>query len=213
METQGKIIVAFGIPGSGKSSVTEALGQLSGKKVFHEPEEPDWGDAVRQRDLSGNFTAIMWFRAQRVPQLYQADCLRGNREVVFADSYYDKLFYLYMHEESLRWLFDETIDPYAAEMIAIAKKDYETLPDANAIIFFHIDRKTWERFLSVRNRNLDQDVEFLNQCFDSQAPFLLAAQRYCREANVELVVFDQVFDSPESSAERLHRLLIERNLL
>ena len=56
---KGKIIATSSMPGCGKSSVTKELGKLLNIEIFNEPEEQSWSDAVKMREVSGNFTALM----------------------------------------------------------------------------------------------------------------------------------------------------------
>lgn len=212
MKNKGKLIVAFGVPGSGKSSVFDALGQQIDAQIFHEPEEESWGKAVKERNLSGNFTAIMWFRSARVPQLYEAVRIKENGGVALADSYYDKLFYLYMNMDGLQWLF-EASDPYYEEMRMVAKKDHDILPKADCLVFFRVDRETWRKFLASRHRELDQDPVFLQNCFNAQEPFLKIAKQYCHETGTRFVVFDQFYDSPENAAVLLRQTLEAQNII
>lgn len=196
------MIVAFGIPGSGKSSVMKCLGKMLKAKTFHEPEEKSWSAAVQNRQLSGNFTAITWFRSMRVPMLFLGQQLRNKGKLVLIDSYYDKLFHLYISKNGIQWLFEKS-DEYYDEMKLIAAKDYQLLPNADCIIFFKVSRTTWKQFLNERNRKLDNDESFQKKCFESQEPFLEAAEKYCEERNCDLVIFEQHFSNPEQAAKEL----------
>lgn len=212
MENNGKLIVAFGIPGSGKSSVFEALSRQIESNIFHEPEEESWGKAVKDRELCGNFTAIMWFRSERVPQLYEAARIKENGDIALVDSYYDKLFYLYMNMDGLQWLFKAS-DPYYDEMRMVAKKDHDLLPKADCMVFFQVDRETWGKFLDLRRRELDQDQVFLENCFNAQESFLKVAKQYCQDTGTLLVVVDQVYDSPGNAAVLLRQTLDKHNII
>jgi thymidylate kinase len=209
---KGKIIVAFGLPGSGKSSVIKELGKLLKIDSLHEPEEGKWGNAVTNRKASGNFTAIMWFRSERVPLLYQAEQKREQGKTVLLDSYYDKLFYRYMSEDGIQWLFEKT-DDYFNEMKQIAEKDYNLLPDVDCIVFFKVDFDTWTQFVTKRNRNLDNDKLFQEKCFESQQYFFEAAQTYCEKKKCQLLVFEQFFSSPKVAAKQVLSKMRESEIL
>ena len=143
---KGKIIAASGMPGCGKSSVTKELGKLLNIEIFNEPEEQSWSDAVKMREVSGNFTALMWFRSIRVPMLYKANSLRELGITSMIDSYYDKLFYLYHNKKGIEWLFDKS-DYYYNEMIRISKKDYKHLPNVDILLFLKLNEVTWTKFI------------------------------------------------------------------
>ncbi len=207
---KGKLIAAFGMPGTGKSTVTKELGKLLASKTFHEPEEKHWGKAVSERDICGYFTAIMWFRSTRIPLLYNAKKLADSGEVIFLDSYYDKLFSLYIEKEGMKWLLNKE-DPYFKVMINIAKIDYKILPDVDILIFFKLDLDTWIKFLKKRNRNLDNEASF-RESFITQKYFLDAAIKYCSERGVELIIFEQYFSSPQKTAKQLKKVLVEKYL-
>lgn len=197
----GKIIAAFGIPGSGKSTTTREIGKLLGVKTFHEPEEEDWGEVVKLRHMVGNFNAIMWFRSIRLPHYHLANELRSKGQVCMMDSFYDKLFYLYHNKPGLEWLFSKT-DDYYDEMVKISKKDYEILPDADVIIFFKQSENNWRRFLKSRNRDLDNESDFKTS-FTLQNAFIDAVDEYCNRSKCKLIIHDQIFSDPRTEAEKI----------
>jgi hypothetical protein len=200
-ERKGKLIAAFGIPGSGKSSTTAEIGKLLNIKTFHEPEEYEWSEAVSLRELVGNFTALMWFRSIRVPQYYKANELKKRGEVTMLDSSYDKLFHLYHDKKGLEWIFAKD-DLYYDEMVNIAQKDYEHLPDLDIIIFFKQSEENWKKFTSIRNRNLDNDEAFKDS-FILQEAFIDAVNKYCEEINCHLIIHDQSFSNPKIEAQKI----------
>lgn len=197
----GKIIASLGMPGAGKSSVSKELGKLLSIPTFLEPEESQWPDAVNLRKISGNFTALMWFRSIRVPMIYKAQQLAQNGITSILDCFYDKLFWLYMAEPGMKWLFSAN-DPYFEEMYQIAKKDYDMLPDADILIFYELEYDVWCKFLQLRNRDLDNDPEFANS-FNTQTLFKEAAERYCFMNNCKLITCAQSFSSPAEIALQL----------
>lgn len=200
-KTKGKLIAAFGIPGSGKSTTTAEIGKILNIKTFLEPEESEWSEAVSLRKLVGNFTALMWFRAIRVPQYFKANELKKQGKIAMLDSSYDKLFHLYHSKKGLDWLFAKG-DLFYDEMVSIARKDYENLPDFDIIIFFQQSEENWKKFTSGRNRNLDNDEAF-KKSFILQETFLYAVKRYCEEKNCQLIIHDQSFSNPKIEAQKI----------
>ncbi|MBK8624646.1 MAG: hypothetical protein IPN86_03405 [Saprospiraceae bacterium] len=201
IDKQGKIIAAFGIPGSGKSTTTTEIGKILRIETFHEPEESDWAEAVSLRELVGNFTALMWFRSIRVPQYFKANEIKKKGNLAMLDSCYDKLFYLYCNKKGLEWLFTKD-DLYYDEMLSIAKKDYENLPDIDILIFFEQSKENWEKFLTKRNRNLDNDNAFRDS-FILQKAFIETIKEYCKEKNCHLIVHQQSFSTPQIEARKI----------
>lgn len=200
-QQKGKIIAAFGIPGSGKSTTTKEIGEILGIETFHEPEEENWGEAVKLRELSGNFTALMWFRSIRFPQYFKANKIRNDKKTCMLDSCYDKLFHLYHEKEGLSWLFSPE-DFYYDEMVSIAKKDYANLPDLDIIIFFKQTEENWKKFIKQRNRVLDNEDAF-KKSFILQNAFIEAVQQYCKEKKCELIIHQQSFTNPRAEAEKI----------
>lgn len=200
-QQNGKIIAAFGIPGSGKSTTTREIGKILDFETFHEPEEENWGEAVKLRGISGNFTALMWFRSIRFPQYFKANELRKNKKNSMLDSCYDKLFHLYHEKEGLNWLFAQE-DHYYDEMVSIAKKDYTNLPDLDIIIFFKQTEINWNKFISLRNRELDNEEDF-RKSFILQNAFIEAVHQYCKEKDCQLIIHEQSFSDPKIEAEKI----------
>lgn len=197
----GKLIAAFGIPGSGKSSTTREIGKLLGIQTFHEPEENEWGMAVKMRETIGNFTAIMWFRSMRVPGLFEADLIRQAGKMAMVDSYYDKLFFEYHDKPGIEWLFEDT-DLFYDEMVAISKKDSQLLPEADIIVFFKLSEQMWKEFIGGRKRDLDRDADFLKS-FRLQEIFFDVVQEYAKRRNCHLIIHEQSNSSPETEAAKI----------
>lgn len=198
---KGKLIGAFGIPGSGKSSTIKEMGKLMNIQTFHEPEEEEWGEAVKSRNISGNFTSLMWFRSIRVPLYFKANIIRNNGKSVFLDSCYDKLFYLYHDKKGLEWLLPPD-DPYYDEAIKISKKDYEFLPDLDIIIFFKQTEENWNKFIENRERDLDKNPDF-KKSFILQEAFISAVNKYCESSDCHLITHEQSFTSPSIEAAKI----------
>lgn len=213
----GQLIVAMGLPGSGKSSVIKKVGELTDTRCFLEIEESEYTEVVRRRDIYGSFTAMTWFRAMRMPNLYEAYELAQNGNIVFLDTYYDKLLSKYIGKDGMEWLIS-TDDEYYDIIRNITELDYSTLPDANCIISFELTYETWLRFLRRRNRQLlDNDQLFLNS-FKTQEYFIEAAHQYCEEQeskgnSCKFIRFQQEFSSLEDSAMRLLQLLREHKIV
>src|SRR6185295_17024232 len=133
MRKSGLLIAGVGLPASGKSTLLKGLADKNNWNCFVEPEEHEWATAVEGRGLSGVFTALTWFRAVRVPNLYAADALRQNGEISVIDSYYDKLMGYYFGKPQMDWLMEPT-DPYHNLVALMSRIDTEYLPSADLII-------------------------------------------------------------------------------
>lgn len=203
----GKLIAGFGLPGSGKSSVMKCLGELHGWQVFLEPEEDKWAAAVHERDRCGHITALTWFRAARVPLLYEADRLRCMGATTIVDTFYDKLVHRYLGRKGMEWLMSST-DPYFGVAKELARLDYEKLPDCDCLIFFQVDRVTWDQLLSRRNRKFDS-TNPLRDSFETSELFLQCAKEYCAERSIPLIEFSNEISTPIQSARALTKRIKE----
>ncbi len=208
---QRLLIVAMGIPCCGKSSVFRELGHIHGLKVFVEPEEEEWPDAVHSRNLHGPFTAITWFRAARVPDLFAADLQRRNANSVLVDSYYDKLCWYYLGKPGMEWLISPE-DPYFDLTLRMASLDRKQLPEADVVVHFEIGREVWDDFRNRRGRALDNDPSFASSFF-TQEHYKDASTKYCAETGARLVQYRQSVSTPRRAAEELSELLHHEGVL
>ena len=199
------LIVFVGIPGCGKSSTVKELANLLDIKYFAEPEEEKWADAAKDWKTYGSFSMLMWFRSMRVPMLFEAQKLSEEGEIVFIDTYYDKLLYYYIDKYCMRWLISPS-DLYFEPMKKIAEIDNKVLPNADLVIFFEVNREDWVELLKIRNRGTDHDEEFMKN-FETQKFLLEATKKFCEEKGVELIVFPQDNSSVQDSALKLKSLL------
>lgn len=195
----------MGIPGCGKSSTANTIAKLLNAECFLEPEEEHWSDIVADRDRVGAFTALMWFRNTRVPNLWKAYRLHQDGQIVVVDSLYDKLIAKYIRDPSFGWLIGRT-DPYYEVVTQVAEIDYNYLPDPDILVFVHVDVETWKTLLSKRGRRFDESADIAKE-FAMQDVMWRACERYASEKNIKFVMHDQRYDSAESSASDIRKLL------
>lgn len=199
--SNGKIVAAIGLPGSGKSTIMKALGHKIGADVLLEPEEEEWGQAVHTWDRCGHFTGLMWFRSARVPLLFEAQSRCALGRVVLLDSYYDKALYSYLGQPGMQWLLAPD-DPYFPVAQQMARLDWAHLPDADCIVVFEVTFEDWRAMLSMRNRMLDRDEAF-RRSFETQSYFIEAAERLSAERNIKHIRFRQQLGDIDAAAEHL----------
>jgi hypothetical protein len=72
--------------------------------------------------------------------LFEAQKLSEEGEIVFIDTYYDKLLYYYIDKYCMRWLISPS-DLYFEPMKKIAEIDNKVLPDADVIIFIEVNHQ------------------------------------------------------------------------
>lgn len=206
------LIVVMGLPGSGKSSVFQYLGDEYGIDVFKEASEDDWPDLVSSRHVTGYFTALTWFRNSRVPDLYKAKSIANSGKKVLVDSYYDKLLHLYIESSGLEWLIPKN-DPYYELTKEMVSSDYTNLPDADVVVAFKVDKDTWLDFLKLRGRSLDKEREFIDQCYLAQNSMIEATKKYCVEFDKVYIEIKQELSSPEFIGSKLIELLKNKGIV
>lgn len=159
----------------------------------------------------------MFFRCIRVPQLFEARRLVETDKLVLIDSYYDKLSSLYIKDKkNFSWIFDygneeekNTNSEYYKCLEKITEIDYQTLPDADYIIFLETTENVWRQFLLRRNRQLDRNSQFLRS-FDGQESMKNAVFQYqidqeAKGKRVEIINHFQRFDSANTIAWEIYR--------
>ena len=202
----GLLLAGMGLPGSGKSAVFTALAGLLSRggieaKSYCEPEESEWGQAVKRRDESGYFTAMTWFRAQRVPNVYQAAADRAAGKIALVDSFYDKLIHLYFDRPGFEWLM-KADDPYRSAYRTIAALDFSTLPDADCVVTLTVSEDRWTQLVHGRGRQLDQSSRLL-ETHHTQRAFLDACGTYCQKQGIPHVEFENRHETALGAAEAL----------
>lgn len=199
------LITFTGLPGSGKSSTARALAQQLHAPVFLEPEEGEWPSLVHQREISGAFTAMSWFRSARVPGLFAAQAASREGRIAVVDSYFDKLTTWILATPSFSWLLPDT-DPYFPVARQMAQLDYDLLPNADVLVLLKLEQSIWLEFMHARGRHFDQSVE-LNRFFGMQQEFEQAAQKTAADHNIRLCVIEQTASSPDQTATLIRQRL------
>jgi thymidylate kinase len=202
---RGALIAFFGIPGVGKSTLARGFAKAIGASSFLEPEESQWGEAVRSRDVCGHATAIQWFRATRVPNLFEAQSLKTKGKLAVIDSYYDKLCYYYLGKPKMEWLIS-TDDPYFKNIKDLARLDLNHLPDADILVYVSVAEIEWKRMLKQRNRDLDKKTK-IEETYAVHPAYLSAARKYARKHKVRLIEFENKFGSVQKSVASLRALI------
>ncbi|CAG8546342.1 4489_t:CDS:2 [Paraglomus occultum] len=93
-------------------------------------------------------------------------------------------------------------------MKKIAEIDNKVLPEADIIIFFEVDYQKWLENLKVRNREVDQDKDFMKN-FETQKFLREATQKYCEERGKEFIIFPQDNSSAQEAAQKIKNLFDE----
>ncbi len=205
MEKHGLLIAGVGLPGIGKSTLLKTIAEKHGWQRLAEPEEPHWPASARDHKLSGVFTALTWFRAMRVANLYAADRLRQQGQIGLIDCYYDKLMTYYIEAPQMEWLIERS-DPYFDLVKHMALVDNRSLPNADIIILFTATFASWEQCILSRKRQLDVERVFPG-AFPFQDHLLRAAQLESESSGSRFLIFENQFGSIEHSVKQLDALL------
>lgn len=191
----------LGLPGVGKTTLGRALAELLGARFFPEPEEDDWPAFVRRPHENGAFTALSWFRGQRVPYYYEAERLRRAGRSAVLDSYYDKWCVAWLGRPGLEWLIQPD-DPYLPTALAMAETDAQILPRADLVVMLEIDEELWRAQLVKRGRRIDTRADF-QRSHHSQDLFHAAAMRSAARDGTRLVFHQRQDIPPELEANQL----------
>lgn len=207
---KGLVIAGLGIPGSGKSSVMKELAKQLNCEVFFEPEDSEWPSFIGDRQVSGYFTAISWFRNVRVPQLFRAHALAEMGQTVVVDSYFDKSLYCCIDEPTMDWLIPK-MDPYFPVVKKLMEADWNHLPNADVLVNFSIEKNDWLELIRGRGRSFDR-LNGVEGCFGLQELFHRAAIKLSEEFGIKTINFKQEISSPEEAAQKLHQHLKSHGL-
>lgn len=202
------MFIAFaGLPCSGKSTTAKALATCLQGVSFVEPEECDWPPLVATRELTGHFTALTWFRTARVPNLFLADEVRRNGGIAVVDSYYDVLVSQYLGMPAFDWLLPKQ-DPYYPAALEMAKTDWLALPKANILVFLHINKAVWLKFMTAREREFDASAD-LAKHFEMQDHIERACICTAEEHGTKLLKIEQAMSSPDETAQKVAQIITE----
>jgi adenylate kinase family enzyme len=198
------LFVAFlGLPGAGKSTLAQAFAKEIGAQAFLEPEEDEWPDYVRHPHPDGDFTRLMWFRAQRVPSYYAASTISAEGGIAVLDSYYDKWCEGWLGKPGLEWLISPQ-DRYFEVAARAASIDRQCLPSADVVVLLEISIDLWLEQLQERDRTIDQSDPFLAS-HHTQRYFLEAAEARAESDGTSLVRYRRQRLTPMDEA----RLLVQ----
>jgi hypothetical protein len=139
----------------------------------------------------------------------RANQIRASGEIALTDSYYDKLLAYYIGKPGMEWLINPS-DPYFDIAVAMAKRDWDELPNADVIVFFETSLELWEEF--KRNNYFENDPKFLLS-FSTQEFFLKACQKLASEKNIALIVVQQEWSSPKAMAIKIRQALYDKEIL
>ncbi|MEC2921289.1 hypothetical protein [Bacillus tropicus] len=212
MTKSNAFISALGLPGCGKTTVMREVARILGTDYyFPEPEEKYWGEAVKDREIVGYFTGLMWFRSNRIPNLIKARKLYEQGNNVVVDSYYDKAVKSYLGKKGMEWLIDDQ-DDYFDVSSEIAALDWYRLPNVTHLVTFELTKEVWLRNLNIRNRNLDNNKDLLKS-FGTQRYFIEAAAQLSEEFGIQHINIEVKDMSVTETAEKIAEMIESKELI
>ena len=114
----------------------------------------------------------MWFRSLRSYHYYQAVHLASQGKIALVDSYFDKIFSHCLGKPHMEWLIRKE-DPYYAQILNIAKLDYQLLPVPDILVFIDLEFEEWMALVKTRNRELEKG--WFNRSFFHMQTYLKEA--------------------------------------
>lgn len=202
----GNLIIFAGISGSGKSSLAREVAKRSNAICFLEPEEEGWPDFVQEKQFYGEFSSLMTIRSIRVHSLWKAWEAKEQGNLVFVDTYYDKIHSYYLSKPGMEWLIDPK-DPYFMIAEEVCRLDTNILPNADAIILLDIGYEDWIKMLTMRGRGKDF-ISGFQESYNLAKQYLFdAIQTLSREKNIPVIIFEQKFGDFDEQVNLLTELL------
>lgn len=189
-ENNGKLIALVGLAGCGKSTCARWLKANGVDNVFIEAEDV-WRSGTPSPYETSNLTAFMGMRAERISLLFEANQRKQQGHIAFVDSYFDKITGLYIENDGMEWLLPKN-DFYRDEIIAIAKKDYEYLPDADVVVMLNVQETGWTSKILTRGRDSDKFL-VKNKYHNVQKMIRDALKQWSGEHQKTLIEYDQQY--------------------
>lgn len=211
LSSKGHLVVFAGISGSGKSSLTREIAKRSNAICFLEPEEKEWPDFVQKKQFYGEFGSLMAIRSIRVHNLWNAWELRQNGNLVFVDTYYDKIHTYYIEKPGMEWLINPK-DPYFHIAKQVFNADHLILPNADLIILIDVNYEDWIKMLTMRNRTKDSVDNFQENYAIARQYLFDAVRTLSLEKSIPFIIFHQNFGNLDQQADLLYELLKSKNL-
>lgn len=192
--------------------MAKELALLCNGQSFHETEEDQWPDCVKDLKPGREFSALTVFRALRADALYRAQALSEDGTTAIVDSYYDKLTYFYLGKPGMEWLLPSN-DPYFATAKQMMELDVELLPDVDCIILLDVSFPDWVRFLETRNRSRDNLDGFVESYERYRKYIKEAVEQLCQRRGIRCIQYTTHNTSPEIEAAKLYDILIKQQIL
>lgn len=204
---QKATVIAFsGISGCGKTTMAQLLAQELNAACILEPEEVAWPAIIKQREIYGYATALFAFRQIWAAQFIDAHERSKQSNLVFLDTYFFKIFGLYMDKPGMEWLIDP-LDPYLSLLKELNALDRRYFPDADCVILFEVSCSDWAQFLQARSRNWDQIEQFAQSHARTSSYIEQATVEHCTQKNIPVIYFAQKFGDPDTQAQELQKKL------
>lgn len=207
-----KIIAFSGISGCGKTTMARILAHDLQSACVTEADENEWPSTINKREKYGYATALLAFRQLWSQQFIEADELRKQGSLVFLDTYFFKIFGLYMDKPGMEWLISPH-DPYLAVLKTINALDQTHFPDADCVVLFEVSAEDWSLFLQSRGRQWDQIEQFMQSHTLTSAYIEQATLQHCKNKGIPVIYFSQKFNTPHEQAQELKKILQEHSII
>lgn len=204
---KGIFIGFIGVPGVGKSSLTEALAKQLEAKAFIEPGEAYWPidhtkpwhtqvDVLEKwvcESNRQNFSDARAIADAGGKAIADAGIFLVNREIIYADSC--AFWYGHLKKE------------HKDEIYKMAVADWSNSPCPDVLVLLETDEDTWLRFLRQRARSADSDETFLSDYPAQQADIARAAEQFAKDRGIKFITYQNTTQTPEQNALLLWKKL------
>ena len=201
------LIIGFmGIPCVGKTTLSKNLSQyFVDAPCFFECEEEGYPISIKlalaNRDQNGYLDVYSYFRGIHTENLKKAIHRKKQGQSTIIDCYFDKLLYPLLLEKKIDWFVNSKHADYA-EILSIAKKDYQHLRNIDVLIFLSAAKPIYTGLLKARDREYEVDLSIHN----SQLDFLKITKDYTDKHHIPLFFIDQEWGVEKMTQKILSQL-------
>lgn len=203
-QTSAPFIAFAGVMGVGKTTLAQALADLTGVAAFLEPGAEAWPVPAGEHWHQHMMALEQWTRDKQLTSFMNAQKHTESGLPAISDGCYFLLAKKLIHHPSCQYYYGKFNTEEKQQVEKLAEHDWHHAPRPDIIVLVEADPGSWIQFLLRRGRSMDKDPDFIKNYLGQQAVIRAAVEEYTSHNKIDLICFQNSSGVIQEAARLLY---------